>query len=93
MAAIAAAIGVSKRCLGMHCRAQFGMPPGRYLRDLRLELARAALETSDVSVTEAATRFGFYDRGRFAGVYCRQFGELPSSTLRRRETPPRLTDV
>nr|WP_289711683.1 helix-turn-helix domain-containing protein [Escherichia coli] len=36
------------------------------------------------NLTELALDFGFAHLGRFAEQYRRQFGELPSETLRRR---------
>ncbi|MBE1043174.1 helix-turn-helix domain-containing protein, partial [Escherichia coli] len=48
---------------------------------------RACLEDPGCRVrnlTELALDFGFAHLGRFAEQYRRQFGELPSETLRRR---------
>jgi AraC-like DNA-binding protein len=36
-----------------------------------------------VNITEAAAEWGFWHMGKFAADYRRQFGELPSETLRR----------
>ena len=51
-----------------------------------MHLARRALRENAptaTTVTEIATRFGFWQFGRFAGEYKSLFGELPSTTLAR----------
>jgi transcriptional regulator GlxA family with amidase domain len=53
---------------------------------LRLSQARRALTDADSSqstVTEIATGFGFLELGRFSVEYRRAFGESPSQTLQR----------
>jgi AraC-like DNA-binding protein len=50
-----------------------------------MHLARRALRQADplaTTVTVIATEHGFWDLGRFAAVYRKLFGELPSETLR-----------
>jgi AraC family transcriptional regulator, ethanolamine operon transcriptional activator len=52
----------------------------------RMYLARRALReaaTDATSVTDIATRYGFWQLGRFAVEYQGLFGESPSATLRR----------
>src|SRR5262249_24577851 len=83
---ICKAIRVSERTLRVCCQEQLGVGPKRYLLLRRLHLARRALRdgTADATtVTEIATRYGFWHFGRFAGEYQSLFGEPPSSTLYR----------
>src|SRR5208282_3560853 len=79
-------IAVSERTLRICCQEQLGMSPKRYLMVRRMNLARHALRDSSpemATVTDIATRYGFWQFGRFAGEYKSLFGEAPSATLHR----------
>ena len=86
MPEICKAIRVSDRTLRMVCQEHLGMGPKRYLVLRRMHLARRALREAApkaTTVTDTATRFGFWQLGRFAVEYQSLFGESPSATLRR----------
>jgi len=82
---ICVAIGVPHSALLLCCQEHLGMAPKRYLLLRRLRLARQELREGTpgkMSVAEIAGKYGFWEYGRFAGVYGFVFGERPSDTLR-----------
>jgi AraC-like DNA-binding protein len=87
MPALCSAIGVQERTLRVCCTEFLGMSPTRYLLLRRLNMARSALRRADpetASVAEIARSCQFREPGRFAVTYRAIFGEMPSSTLRRK---------
>jgi AraC-like DNA-binding protein len=89
MAELAEAVGASSRWVCAAFNRRFGMPPSAWFRVRALHGARRELTSANpslVSVSEIATKWGFWHLGRFAGTYRRHFGERPSETLKR---PPR----
>jgi AraC-like DNA-binding protein len=83
---ICKAIRVSSRTLQACCHEHLGMGPKHYLLLRRMHLARRALRQGGpetASVTEIATRYGFWQLGRFAVEYQSLFRESPSATLAR----------
>ena len=75
-------VGASRRKLNYCFRDVLGTSPLKYLRALRLNGVRRELRDGTASVQQAAARWGFWHLGEFAAGYRRQFGELPSQTLR-----------
>jgi AraC-like DNA-binding protein len=88
---VAAALGVSVRSLQQGFRQWRNTTPHDTLRQTRLRLIHAELCRSDedTDVTTVALRHGFTHLGRFSAYYQSAFGELPSTTLRRRRQPTR----
>jgi AraC-like DNA-binding protein len=87
VADIARASHVSVRALQLAFRRHLGTTPMRYLRRVRLDLARsdllAARPADGATVTATAMRWGYADLSRFAADYRAAYGEHPHVTLRR----------
>ena len=79
------ALHVSRRTLHRAFAETLGMGPLHYLTRRRLTAVRAELRRRDsppeTTVTDIATRYGFWQLGRFAQQYRQLFGERPSETL------------
>lgn len=78
------ALHISRRSLHRAFAETLGMGPTHYLTRRRCTAARAELREADpatVSVTDIATKYGFWQLGRFAREYRKLFGERPSDTL------------
>lgn len=82
VAELCARLGVSRRTVQYAFEEATGINPASYLRAVRLDHVRKELRVAE-SVTDAATRWGFWHFGHFSNDYREQFGELPSQTLRR----------
>lgn len=80
------AVGTSVRTLIACCQEHLGMGPKRFLLLRRMNMVRRALQCAapgETTVTEVATRYGFWQFGRLAVEYRALFGEGPSTTLAR----------
>lgn len=83
---LCAACEVPRRTVNRTFQNALGMGPATYLRRVRLNQARRALERRSprsTTVSDVALEFGFWHLGRFAEQYYELFGELPHETLRR----------
>lgn len=76
---LAATVGVDPAHLIRTFRRQFGCPPGEYLRRLRIERARRALERGDAPLAQVALESGFADQSHFTRVFRRYTGMTPGA--------------
>lgn len=79
---IAAAVGLSVRRLEMLFRADLGMGPGEYGRDLRLQAARRMVVDTRQPLQVVALRCGFASQSAFARAFQRRFGQSASAARR-----------
>lgn len=87
-----AVAGVSASTLRTSFRRFRGVTVTEHVRLVKLERARSDLlsASAGTTVTSIASRWGFEQFGRFAGLYRQRYNETPSQTLRRttnQETP------
>lgn len=82
LADLAREVGVSVTTLKTKFTAVFGQPVFAYLRDLRLERARAGIEREGWSASQAGYAVGYQNPGGFAGAFRRKFGLAPSDLRR-----------
>lgn len=59
---------------------KYSASPISYFKLIRLHGARRHIRVGKLSVTNVATKWGFYHFRRFSGTYRETFGELPSQT-------------
>jgi transcriptional regulator GlxA family with amidase domain len=87
---VSRAVGVSERTLRNAFHKEHGLSPKQYELRERLQAAREALcdVTTAHTVTDVASRHGFFELGRFASRYKHTFGESPSETLKARRRRP-----
>jgi AraC-like DNA-binding protein len=79
---LAAVSGLSRGFLARSFTRTFGVPPHRYLVELRFEQAKRALARG-TSVTEACLEVGFESLGSFSASFHRRVGVSPREWQRR----------
>jgi len=84
LADIAQAASISTSALLRQFQAHLSLSPGAFLRQVRLDRARADLQRGDCgTVREVALRWGFQNASKFSQAYQQRFGERPGDGLRR----------
>ena len=64
-------------------KAEFGAPPARVYRHLRLALARQLAENTSLPVSEIAIRSGYQNASAMTRAYLKEFGMTPSAGRQR----------
>lgn len=87
--ALSTTMAMSRAQLLRRLKALTGNSPGFYIKTMRLEKAKELLETSDLSVSEAAFKTGFGTLSNFTKVFSEKYGITPSQF---RRTNPNATN-
>lgn len=90
VAEIARELNISRRSLQTLFTEHFGLSPLKFINLRRMNLVRNALRRCDPgnsSIANIAMQHGFWHLGRFAANYRELFGELPSDTMSRKNSP------
>ena len=86
---LAKEVGLSPAHFSRAFKETMGVPPHRYLLNLRLERARRMLDAEDATLSAVAQRAGFADQAHFTRLFKREYGVTPGIVLRsRRRLPP-----
>lgn len=79
---LAAHAAMSPRHFARAFRAETGVTPARAVERLRLEVARAAVETTHAPLDRIAEQSGFRDPGRMRRAFVREYGHPPQGFRR-----------
>ncbi|MEM6677621.1 MAG: AraC family transcriptional regulator [Pseudomonadota bacterium] len=74
--------GINQTTLSNHFKAEHGETIFAYLRNRRLDSARAILRTEEISIIELSLRVGFSNPTSFSTAFRRRFGYPPSQETR-----------
>lgn len=73
LAAVAAQAALSERTLARIFEREFGIGPGRYYQNVRLDVARSLVEETSLSASEIAARTGFASSSCLSRAYTAHF--------------------
>jgi AraC-like DNA-binding protein len=76
--ALSNTMAMSRAQLLRRLKSLTGNSPGFHIKTMRLEKAKELLETSDLSVSEAAFKTGFGTLSNFSKVFSEKYGMTPS---------------
>ena len=70
-------IGISRSQLHNKIKAQTDLSTSIFIRNIRLQKAKALLQYSDLNISEVAYEVGFKDPSYFSRLFTEQFGKSP----------------
>ncbi|MEM9755183.1 MAG: helix-turn-helix domain-containing protein [Pseudomonadota bacterium] len=79
VAAVAAAVGLTRKRLAATCKRQFGLTPDALYRGLRLREARRLSAETGLSVEEIARRCGYRNASALTRAFRAAFGDTPTA--------------
>lgn len=79
IAAMAAAMNMSRSALFEKCRTHIGLAPIEYLRNMRFQKATEMLASEEWSISQIAYATGFNDSHYFSKAFKQKFGMTPSA--------------
>ncbi len=84
---LASAVGMSRSGFAAHFKSLIGIPPGEYLLQWRMQLARIALRRDETSVASLANSLGYASESAFGNAFKRVFGKAPKRYWAKADDP------
>jgi AraC-like DNA-binding protein len=85
---LARAAGLSRAAFARRFLAELGVPPLRYLAEIRMQLASRLLVEGDESLASVAAQIGYESEFAFSRAFKRFHGQAPGAFRRRMRTIP-----
>jgi AraC-like DNA-binding protein len=85
-AALSKEMNMSRTSLFRRLKPLIQQAPAIYIKSIRLQRAKELLETTDISVGDAAFKTGFQTQSHFTKAFTDMFGFLPSTIRRKNRT-------
>ncbi|MDF3011808.1 MAG: AraC family transcriptional regulator [Cellvibrio sp.] len=76
---IANRFGMSVRTLNRRFKNALGQTPSDYLQEVRINIAKDLLKTSNLSISEIADKVGYQDTGYFTALFKKKLATTPSA--------------
>ncbi len=75
---IAKILYISETTLRQIYLQNFGMPPKRYIRHVKIKKAQTLIRTTNKTISEIAYSIGYINTSKFAKVFKTSYGRTPS---------------
>jgi transcriptional regulator GlxA family with amidase domain len=76
---VAARFGMSVRTLNRRFKSALGKTPLDYLQEIRINIAKDLLKTSNLSISEIADKVGYQDTGYFTTLFKKKLATTPNA--------------